>query len=168
MRSVPVQGETVRLSLISAGLPSGSGGTTVALNIYNQYGLRTLQKYECLIIDTLYVGSYAVANADSAGSSPMVENFILSKKPGGSLYTSAAVEGQILASLVVTSANGESIQDFTDKEGLACDQGVVPSFVGQSGNMYAVNITGTGRIINMGTQGVRPNWRESLNGTSPA
>lgn len=47
-------------------------------------------------------------------------------------------------------------------EGRPCELGVLPKVTAPSTG--TVTVTGTGGIVQDKTQGVRPNWRESLNG----
>lgn len=173
---IRTHGDLVRISLLSAALPSGGGANTTAVALYtparvasSAARLRVLQSYEQLIIDNLLLSSYGVAGSQpDPTSSPNAEEYALCDVAGNTGFASAVQQYLILASFVITSNNGESVLDLAQKEGLVCAPGITPSLIGMSGNGYSLKLTGTGRIITAGTQGTRPNWRESLNGAQPA
>lgn len=150
-RSIAQQGETVRLAVFSGGL---SATSSAAFVLYDANGIvRTLTAYERLVIDTLAF--------EATVASPTIAVYVLNAAVGAS----SATQANTIATFGSNDVVGQQIT--FDQEGVNCSQGITPSALAASGTP-AVNITGTGRIINAGTQGVRPNWRESLNGTSPA
>jgi hypothetical protein len=130
------QGEQVRFS---ASVTSTAALSGTALVMSDQNGLtRTLQSYERLLLDDINADCPANTSVDIVD-------------PGGS------VVNPLLASL--TSATGLAI---FEGEGLSVSAGSVPTISVSAAGTFKV--TGTGRVINAGTQGMRPNWQCSLIG----
>lgn len=128
------QGEDVRVSLVSS---DASGGAAVIIADANGVD-RPLQPYERLVLDSLLA---TVAAAIT----------IAVTDPGAAVSSDAIT----LASFSATAPEWHS-----DGEGLNVSVGAVP--VVTASGPGAVVVTGTGRIINGKTQGVRPSWREKL------
>lgn len=131
-----MMGENVRVAY--AGTPSSTSSAAVVL--YDANGnVRTLQSYERLLIDDL-VCDVASGSVD--------------------LLNAAATASATTSANLLTSFNAAVGEYHTDKEGLAVEIGVTPSLLSSSGTA-SVKLSGTGRIVEGTTQGVRPNWRES-------
>lgn len=151
MRDVPIQGETVNLSLLSASL---SNTSSVAIGLYDALGkARTLAAYETLLIDDLQFSTTTTSATQTAD--------LLNVAAGASSVTQAT----LIAAF--QGGSGSSTVDFTAKEGKAIPVGITPSVLASASGLQ-VALTGTGRIVTGKTQGVRPNWRESLNGAAAA
>jgi hypothetical protein len=129
-----LMGETVNLRAIMS-----STSTSTNLGIYDaDDNARPLLSFERLIIDDMML------TTDESTKVQLVT--------GGSTA---------LASTLILSFDNESNFYHTDAEGVNVPTGITPVIL-PLGSTVNAELVGTGRIINGTTQGVRPNWRESL------
>jgi len=133
-----LQGETVRIALVAS-----STSTNPQLVFFDaDANVRVLEPYERLLIDDIICNVDAgIVDIITAGSTVASSTSLLSFDMDVSEY-------------------------HTDGEGLAVPPGITPLAVIDTSTAN-VRIDGTGRIITAGTQGVRPNWKESLIGFQP-
>ena len=129
-------GENVHLAYV--GTPSSTSSAGISILDANG-NARTLQSYERLVIDDLVCdiasGSVDLLNAAAGAAATSSTNLLTSFNTTVGLWT-------------------------TDKEGMACLAGTVPSLLSSNGTA-SVKLSGSGRIVEAGTQGVRPSWKES-------
>lgn len=150
------QGESVTLTY------QGTGGAPMVVRNANG-GVRVLQAYERLILDTLQCNFVNTVSADGDDMGP------IQVAPGNS--DSETPPSMIIASFLGcwtpdpgtgTGFSGGSERTEFPHEGLSLPVGVLPwSFNLGTGDIYT--LVGTGRIIVDSTQVGRQNWREKLN-----
>lgn len=134
--NLPMIGENVHVSYV--GTPSST--SSAGISIFDANGnARSLASYERLVLDDL-VCDISTGSVD--------------------LLNVAAGAAATTAANLLTSFNAAVGLWHTDKEGMSIPAGVVPSLLSSNGTA-SVKLSGSGRIVEAGTQGVRPNWRES-------
>lgn len=128
------QGEYVKVSLVSADASAG-----VSMVVADANGVdRPIAANERLVLDSL------LADVFATGSVSITD-------PGAGVSANAVT----LAGFTPTAAEWH-----TDGEGLSLSVGSTPKVTASGAG--AIVITGTGRVLNGKSQGVRPNWRELL------
>ena len=144
MSNIMKKGEQVAFSLP---INTALSGAPQPVTVYDaNMKARPIQSWERLILDGLQ------SAVDSNGASPTVGLF-------------DGVTNVLLVSLSeVPSGTDNMTQPYNAEfpgEGLSTSVGATPYVQANSGGA-AITLTGTGRIVNGKSQGVRPNYRELL------
>jgi hypothetical protein len=130
----PMAGDPVHL-----GFSSTAGATTPQQFVVTDANgaVRTLKTTERLVITDM-VGDISAGHAEVCNSSTLA------------------------SSTLIASFGPNNGQWFTDGEGYPMPVGLLPWIIPNSTSSTAIiNVSGTGRIMEGTTQGVRPSWREA-------